>query len=323
MADLVLGIDAGNTKTVALLVEAGGRVRAWGRGGRSNIYVSKRAALAAIDRAGELALTELRGGRLTAVTLSATGADWPEDFTLLEAHLERRFPGARRSVINDAVGALHAGSPTGPAVAVVCGTSAGTAARGAQGQTWHSSYWQEPEGADELGERTLRAVYRADLGIDPPTALTGAVLAHFGQGTPAALLHAHTRRGRRPGRVGRLARVLLDVAATGDGAACQIVTEHGAALGDYALAAARQVGLDGPFELITAGGVMRHPAGLLQRALLARVRQAQPEVTWRDSPFEPVVGAALHALDTGSAAPPDDLHAALRASLPHAKLFQT
>ena len=48
---LVLGIDAGNTKTIALIADMSGRVRGWGRAGPSNIYVEPARALKALENA--------------------------------------------------------------------------------------------------------------------------------------------------------------------------------------------------------------------------------------------------------------------------------
>ncbi len=62
-------------------------------------------------------------------------------------------------------------------------------------------------------------------------------------------------------------------AGASDATARQIVREHGAALGDYVLAAARQVEIEGiPFTLVLAGDVLRYSVRLLHEALIARVR---------------------------------------------------
>ena len=330
---LVLGIDAGNTKTIALIADASGTVLGWGRAGGSNIYVSKGRALQAIDQAVQAAC--IRAGlplsdspvsepHFASVTLSASGADWPEDFQLLESLLAERTRARRWQVVNDAVGALRAGSPEGTGVAVVCGTSAGVAARSAEGAVWHSSYWQEPEGADELAKLTLRAVYRAELSIDPPTSLTARVLAHYRQESVEGLLHALTRRYRRaPRRLGRLARLLLDEAELGDAASLKIVCEHGGSLGDYALAAARQVGLSGPYMLVTSGGVMRHPSKVLVRALMQRVHTVHPGVQWQASGHEPVFGALLLALELARHPVDAALLGRLESTCPEESVFLT
>ena len=189
---------------------------------------------------------------------------------------------------------------------------------------WHSSYWQEPEGADELAKFALRAVYRAELGIDPPTSLTARVLAHYRQGSVEGLLHALTRRDRRaPRRLGRLARLLLDEAELGDAASLKIVCEHGRSLGDYALAAARQVGLSGPYTLVTSGGVMRHPSKVLVQALMQRVHTVNPEVSWQASGHEPVFGALLLALELARHPVDAALLGRLESTCPEESVFLT
>ncbi|ULH17131.1 hypothetical protein MF271_18545 (plasmid) [Deinococcus sp. KNUC1210] len=324
---LVLGIDAGNTKTIALIADTSGTVLGWGRAGSSNIYVQQHRALSALEQAVSAARASAglpAGMRIQALTLSASGADWPEDFALLRRELTRWDWAESRQVVNDAVGALRAGSLDGLGVAVVCGTSAGTAARAAGGTAWHSSYWQEPEGAEELAQRTLRAVYRADLGIDAPTTLTARTLAHFGCETVDALLHSFTAREHPAhAHLGRLARVLLDEAQAGDPASRRIVQQHGAALGDYALAAARKVGLSGAYRLVTSGGVMRHPSPLLREALMHRVHEANPAVTWQASHHEPVFGALLLALELAGESVTEALFRRLEETCPEESLFVT
>ncbi|CAM3613612.1 N-acetylglucosamine kinase [Deinococcus frigens] len=326
MSGLVLGIDAGNTKTIALIADMAGQVLGWGRAGRSNIYVQPARALAALETAVTRARQSagLEGAPFGALTLSAAGADWPEDFTVLAATLKRWNWATRAEVVNDAVGALRAGSLAGTGVTVVCGTSAGIAARSSGGAVWHTSYWQEPEGATQLAEHALRAVYRAELGIDPPTALTAPVLAFFGCPDVTALLHSFTRRSRRsPRHLGRLARVLLDQADAGDPASLRIVQKHGASLGDYALAAARKVGLDGDYLLTTSGGVMRHTSSILRDALLARVRAEHSQVRWQASHHEPVFGALLLALEGAGVTVGETVFRRLEETCPDEALFLT
>lgn len=322
--DAVLGIDAGNTKTIALIVGRGGEVLGWGRAGPSNIYVSRPLALAAIERAVAQAreVAGLSAHRLQAVTLSATGADWPEDFELLRAALREWDWAPRQGVVNDAVGALRAGTLDGLGVAVVCGTSSGTAARAAGQDAWHSSYWQEPEGAEELARLAVRAVYRAHLGIDPPTTLTARVLAELGCPDVDALLHRlNARTVRKPRKLGRLAKGLLDEAHAGDPTSRRIVRKHGAALGDYALVAARRAGLSGGYQLVTSGGVMRHPSPLLRQALVEQVQGAHPGVTWQPSRLEPVYGAALLGLELAGASVTEEHFGRLAQGGPSATLF--
>ena len=137
--------------------------------------MSERAAVAAVEAAveGALAAAGVQVHDLKAACLSLVGADWPEDFAFWRREAEARDYGRTVTVVNDALGALRAGT-AGDGVAVVCGTGAAVGAR-REHAVWHSSFWQEPVGGLELGERALRAVYRAELSLGPPTLLTGLV----------------------------------------------------------------------------------------------------------------------------------------------------
>src|SRR5260221_657893 len=113
----VLGLDAGNTKTVALLARLDGVIVGAGRAGCGDIYGagSPEAALVQIDAALAGALKQAGDGldltRLAAACGSMAGADWPEDIELIRCELAARGPTRNPSVYNDALGTLRAGTP--------------------------------------------------------------------------------------------------------------------------------------------------------------------------------------------------------------------
>lgn len=322
MAGFVLGVDGGNTKTVALLARLDGTIVGAGRAGCADIYgaESPEAAVAAITAAVETALAE--GGEdaanLEAVAFSLAGADWPEDFEYLREELGRRVSAARPPVVvNDAIGAVRAGAPGGIGVAVVCGTGGCIGARAGDGRIWHSSFWALHTGAWTIGNRALDAVYEAELGIGPPTSLLALSLEVFAEPNVEEVLHAFTRRGGRgPFEAADFAPAVLDEAEKGDGVARNIVEAQGAVLGDFARVAAERVGLTPPFPLVLAGGVLRHPSRLLAEAIVARVPGGQPLA----SAFEPVVGALLLAADAAGTTLDEER---LRGTLPPITLFAT
>ncbi len=325
----VLGVDGGNTKTLALIAREDGMILGSGRAGCGDIYgaTSPAAAIAEIQSAVDAALMEacMVATELSTSAFSLAGADWPEDFTLLEDAMRARAYGRSMVVVNDAMGALRAGSPDGMGVVVACGTGAAVGARGMDGLIWHSSFWQGTQGADELSKRALWAVYRAELGIDPPTILTERILAAFGARNVEEILHRLTARDLpRPEIRRQLVRPLFDAADAGDPAARRIVISHGKALGDYAIVAARKVGLlETPFTLVLTGGVLRHPSPLLRDALVERVREITPDVHALQSRFEPVVGAVLLALELARFRPNVALLQQLESTLPAEEFFAT
>jgi N-acetylglucosamine kinase-like BadF-type ATPase len=263
--------------------------------------------------------------RLAAGGFNMAGADWPEDYDFLRARMEQYGFGRTVVVVNDALGALRAGTLDGVGVVVVCGTGVAIGARASDGRMWHGSFWLEGGGSHALGQRALRAVYRAALGLDPPTALTTRVLELYGRETPEQVLHLFTARlGTPPREVSNVAAALLDEAARGDAVARRIVRENGATLGEYAVVAARRVGVEHePFPLVLAGGVLRHPSSLLAEAILERVRADCPAAYTVRSRFEPVVGAVLMALEAAGIRPDEPLRQRLAATLPPSSLFRT
>ena len=321
----VLGVDGGSSKTVALVASLDGCVVGAGRGGPGDIYEGEAAAFGAVRTAVGAALGEAGLDRPpTHSVFGMSGADWPEDFGLIRATLHADGLTPLR-VVNDAVGALYAGLPNGPGVVVACGTGAATGARGVKGELWHSSFWQEAQGGFELSVKTLRAVFRAQLGIGPPTALTESVLAVLGVPDVEAALHLTTARARpHPSRWSGLTRTLLSEADEGDAVARGIVTAHARALGDTALAAARQVGIEAqPFSLVLTGGVFRHPSALLTDALVARVQEDTPTVRILRSQLEPVFGALIIALQAVGVATDEAVLANLKSSSPPEGFFST
>jgi len=336
----VLAVDGGNTKTIALVATLDGTILGAGRGGCGDIYNaeggtiwpdSAAAAVANIEYAVQSAMqaAQIQPADLVAAVFNMAGADWPEDFTYLQAEMEARSFGRTILVQNDALGVLHAGSSNNTGVSVVCGTGAATGARSADGRTWYSSCWQDQtQGGSQMAQKMLNAIYRSELGIEPPTTLTRRVLDFYGLSTVEEVLHMFTswasREGHSSPNVSLLTPILLDEAQAGDSAARRIVEEHGKALGNYALAGARRVGLEGTaFTLVLAGGVLRHDSPLLADAIITQVRTTSPEVQPTRYRFEPIIGVLFTALEMAEVAISDAVLGNIIPTIPAPTLFMT
>jgi len=327
--DLILGVDGGNTKTIAVVARRDGTIMGWGRSGCGDIYgaVSEDAALGEIERAADEALTAARASRrdLLSSGMSLAGADWPEDIEFLREAMDARELGRNITVVNDGLGPLRAGVPQGPGIAATCGTGLAIGARGHEGETWHGSFWLESHGAREMSVSAFRRVIQAEIGIGPPTSLSQRVSQYYGGLCIEEILHRLTARSRtgEPPFAG-LAPILLHEADAGDSTSRTIVKTHGKAIGEYVLAAARKVFLDGePFPLVLAGGVFRHPSRLLERSILSRVRRECPGVHVVRTRFEPVVGALLFGFDTAGLRTDARIMSRMAATLPPDEVFAT
>jgi N-acetylglucosamine kinase-like BadF-type ATPase len=324
---LLLGIDGGNTKSIALVATADGTIVGAGRSaGSSDIYaVPIDVAFGRLEEAAGAALAGAgaTGTGVVAAGLSLAGADWPEDVELVREEVGTRWGGL--TVANDGIGALRAAIPDGPGVVVVCGTGAATGARGADGRLWHSSFWQLPQGAHELGVAGIHAIVRAELGIGPATALTSDILGALGEPTVEAVLHRITGRATRTRREhGSIAPIVLDAAEAGDEVARAIALDHGSQLGRVASAAARRVGIEGTaFTLALAGGVLRHAGRTLRDALVGEVLATSPDAQVIQPALEPAAGALLLAFDAAGIRVDEAIGARLHATMPAAELFDT
>ena len=318
---LVLGVDGGNTKTVALVAQADGTVVGAGRAGCADIYgaVSPEAAIDAIAGAAQSALEAAgaTGDDLAAAVFCLAGADWPEDFELHRRELTARLSLRRPpTVFNDAIATLRAGTPDAVGVAAVVGTGGAIAGRNAAARPGTSgsgpTAWRR---AGSHGRRCAPCTATGS-GHDVPTTLTARACALYGVPDELELLHRFSRRGPRPAAVA-LVPVVFEEAAAGDEVARAIIETDASRFADAVRTTAARLGLAVPYALVLAGGVLRHPAATLHADAVA---QGVPDAVAVRATWEPAAGALLLACDEVGSSPDP---ARLRESLPAEAFFAT
>lgn len=304
---LYLGVDAGNSKTAALVSTASGEVVGAGRSGCGDIYGAPTPEAAVDEVAAAVAAALTQAGAPAAALAGAAyrlaGVDWPEDAAFWDGALRRRQPGlSRRSILNDGYAAIRCGEPSGVGIAVAGGTAAAIAARGAGGECWDMGWWgQHAMGAVGLAGEALKAVFLAELGLAEQTALTPALLDFYGKESAAELNHWLTRREGGAGHRDRTrcARVVTAVADGGDPVANGIVVEQGGRLAMYAGVAARRTGLaatQAPVSVVLSGSVLMAQGSPVAAALLAELPSHVPQAVPHRGVLPPVAGALLDAL---------------------------
>lgn len=329
-----LGVDAGNSKTAALVCRSDGRVAGAGRSNCGDIYGVARAAdaivavLEAVRQA--MAASGIRSDMITTAAFRLAGVDWPEDLALWNHTLAREMPELGCvSVLNDGFAPIRCGEPSGIAVAIVVGTGLAIAGRGPSGAEWALSWWANDRlGAAGLGHEALRAACLQDLGLGPPTVLTRALLATYQQDTIEGVLHAFTRReGPRPWQdKGRMAREVLAAARAGDSVASDIVDGHAIRLAEYAHVTATKAGFNPARDMvpvILAGSVLTASHSPMATALSRELARRMPLCRTVVSDMPPVAGAALDAIAEAGRSLSDDTLAALKDSLPAEELLRT
>lgn len=326
MSARFLALDAGNSKTVAVVTDATGAVLGRARGGRGDMYnaASVEAASEAVLGTATRAMAEagVSAAQIRAAAFRIAGVDWPEDETWWRDRITAGLPGLQAvDVANDGVASLRLGSLDGVGLSITVGTGPAIAARNRDGDQAWSGWWVfDNLGGWGIAEHGINAVCLAWMGLGEPTALTEPMLAMFEVPDPWELRHSLTRRFRtRPADDElRATRLVLQVAATGDSVALGLVRRQAAAFVRYAEWVAGQVdAAPGPdFPIVLNGSVVTSEHSILRDELVAALQHRYPDAPVRVSEAAPLAGCVLDALALGGVRLTDDLRERVTA-LPH------
>jgi len=295
----VLGIDAGGTKTRAILTDESGRVVGGSRGGGANLRTHGELQVEKVLHAVVEQAEAEAGARADALALGIAGADRPEDHAVLREILRRIGFKDRVVVANDARIAFVAGSERRVGLALICGTGSIAWGRNASGRIaraggwgWHlgdegSGFW--------IGEHAIRSVLRAADGRGRATSLEKPLFEHFGIARPEEILRALYDSEYPRHRVATFSARVEEAARAGDAVAGELLQ---AAVNELVLAAesvASRLELpSAPYDVVLAGGTFAALPGL-EESVAARL--AHPNARVRRLEEEPALGAVKLALE--------------------------
>ncbi len=288
---IVVGIDAGATKTRAFAVTRDGSIVGRGVGGGANLLSSPdpRGAIAA-------ALQEALVGRdAAAIVLSSAGGDRESDRERGREIVRSIVgPQVRIDVTHDAAAALYAGNPQGAGVVLISGTGSIAYGRNEDGLEARAGGWghligDEGSGA-WIGLEGLRAAAHASDGRGAPTRITDRIKEELGIDDFADVLgHLYGRPHPAPA-ITAAARAVALAAADSDATANNVIERGAHELARAATVVAHALALaDGPVYL--AGGAFETIpllASATRRELLAMLPRAAVEAVRE----EPAMGAA-------------------------------
>ncbi len=301
----VLGVDGGSSKTHALVLEETGAARGFGQAGCGNHQIfGLEHALVEIDRAvrAAVAMAGIHGDPVDDACYCLAGADFPEDYARLQEALQVIYPARAVRVKNDTLAAMRAGLSRPWGVVVICGTGFNAAGRAPDGREIVlpglgpiSGDWG---GGAALSQEMIRLVMRAWDGRGEPTLLTQLVLRELAVPTVETLLLKLYHHEIEERRLLELTPLLFEAAEAGDGPACELVVRMGMEVGVTARALIRRLGLQQTdVEVILGGSVFKGKGHLLTDTVAQEVRREAPMAKIVRPRYEPVVGAALIALE--------------------------
>lgn len=291
----VIGLDAGGTKTIGLLADTNGHVLTKARGEGANLLVHGELA---VEKVVFQVIEDLEApGPVAAVCLGIAGADRPGESELLHAMMRRLGVSRPVKVVNDAYVALVAGAPAGHGIVVIAGTGSIAYGVGADGATARSGGWGyllgDEGSAYWLGHAAVRLGIRAADGRGRPTSLYERVCGDLGLRDPQGLVTWFYDPDLSRYRVARLASLVEEAAAAGDGAADELLDQAAQHLASAARSVARQLVFDHEYPLVLSGGVFKACPSLYER-LESRLDLESARVTRLE--VEPAMGAVTLAL---------------------------
>ncbi len=297
MTSLHVGVDAGGTQAVAVVVDGSGqelgRARAPGAVATSR---SVDGAVEAVERAATEALAAAgRTGPADAVWAGVAGAGAESVRVTLEAALVERAVGRRIRVGTDMEAAFESAFGEGPGLLVIAGTGSVALARTQDGQMRRAGGWGKMLGDEGggywLAMQALGAVAPDSSSSAPQSALREAVLTRLRLDAPRDLVG--WIEGATKAEIAALAPTVLMVAEEADAVAASIATDAAAALRTHVIALLEGMEGDGgsgdDLLLALSGGLIGEGGPL--RATLERLLSPLGLPLHR-APLDPPLGAA-------------------------------
>ncbi|WP_231637311.1 MULTISPECIES: N-acetylglucosamine kinase [Bacillales] len=319
MTELIfLGVDAGGTKTHALLVDENGQVLGRGHGGNGNHQTAYEGAKTSIDTACNQALQEagVSKDQVTFAYFGLAGADREPDYVILRPMIAS-LGFEKHDIACDTMIGMRAGTHQSYGAVIISGTGFNAAARNKQGEELQYGGFGYMFG-DGLGSGTdlaihaFRSAIRAWEGREQATLLTELVPQRLGYETIQHMYDDALENGKRPPH--SLAKVMFEAAEQGDAVAIRILEEAGREHANAVNALIKRLGMEQEkFDVVLTGSVLsRGSSPHMVNAINEAVVAVAPHAKTVKLTVDPVVGAVMSAMDSSGMVISEEVDAALR-----------
>ncbi|MCR2804492.1 N-acetylglucosamine kinase [Paenibacillus soyae] len=319
MGDIIfLGIDAGGTKTHALLVNGQGEVLGRGHSGNGNHQTAFQAARTHIEEACDAALAEagVNKEQVTFAYFGLAGADREPDYAILRPMIAS-LGYERYAIACDTMIGMRAGTSRAYGAVIISGTGFNAAARNASGEELQYGgfgylFGDGMGSGSDLAVHAFRTAIRSWEGREQPSVLQSTVPAKLGYLSVQAMYDDALDNGKRP--PAELAKLVFEAAAAGDAPAIRILEEAGQEHANAVLALVRRLGMQKEtFDVVLTGSVMmRGSSPHMVDAIQAAIAAGAPNASVVKLTVDPVIGAVMSAMDSAGHAIDGETDARLR-----------
>ena len=242
----------------------------------------------------------IRGGRAQGFVGGYTGADWEDEYDLLRKAVETLELAERVTIINDSIAALRGGTEQAYGAILVAGTGANCAILAPDGGQFIYNYYHDGnlQGGSAIGRSALDSIYRAETGRPPKTSLRERVLSLFDLPNVDSLMRSLVEGKIPENRIPELAPIVFEEAEKGDSTSIKIVTDFGEGCAELLTNGLQRLGMTRlQVEIVLSGGIFKAKSKILREPLEKYVLDTVPQARFIEARYEPVVGAALLALE--------------------------
>lgn len=301
----ILGVDGGNSKTYAVIVDEKGRFLGQGISGIGNhqgIGVDR--FLENIQFAINQALYEagLTADQVNFAQFGLAGADREKDFKVLRQALQT-LPFENWDVVPDTMEGLRAGSRSNTGVVLVCGAGTNAAGQNKYGETMQTGgfgyRYGDGAGGAFMAQEAFRAVMRSWEGRDDQTLLMEMIPESLGFHNMEEM-YFHYLNNLNEKIPLKITRILHCAADRGDPVAIRILREAGWELGIAANSVIKRLGGFGgkKVPIVLAGSVLQKGKNYhLLDTLEKTIEDENPNYELINLEMEPVYGSILLGMD--------------------------
>lgn len=323
----VLGVDGGQTRTLAVVADETGKLLGMGLGGPAN-HIHEPGGIERVTRSltdaiqGALSQAGLSSkASLSAACLGMTGGS-----EAMEAICTPLVPSERILFGHDTRIALYSVTMGRPGVVVISGTGSVAYGVNGEGEKAFAGGWGYLLGDEGSGYwialKALNACGRAEDGLIPPTLLLPLILQRLEVENLKKVHHLlYSGKLSRPD-IAALSETVSQAAAQGDAVALQILHQAGRELALLAVRVVTRLRMENQEVTIgTFGGVFRAGRPLL-RPFRTAIKRKVPYACITHAHLPAAVGAALIALEAVGIKPTDTILNHVKQSLkkmPHLK----
>lgn len=301
---LYLGVDAGGSKTLAVITTEDGTVKGVGLSGSGNFQQEngQKKAKEQIQLSIDLAIQKagIEPFSIKGSFFGMAGADRPKDFAIVKDLLTDISPSSLFGFENDVYLGLVASHLEGVGVGVVCGSGTNVLAFNHEGKRIQIGGMGYLLG-DQAGGKfiTTLAIHHAMRGYEgrgKPTILYELLCRAYGLKELVDLVD-YLYQGQDL-KLAEKTPLLFLAAQRGDEVALEILRKMATELGISALAAIRELfSSQDPVPVVAMGGVFqRAPSSLFYQTFQRTIKEAHPRAEVTLLPCEPVFGAIYSAL---------------------------